>query len=156
MEKTFNDGSHYSTYWSSTDIYRYSSSRAAQHVRYNVKEDDLYVIVFVNENWRRGAELYVDYSMFKTNYVVPPAVKPVCGPDATLQNAHAGPGRVEKISLHTHEQNIILLTTPNVPLPQNNTVTIATMSQSTDDIAAERVFTISYTCTELDICWAWC
>ena len=50
-KETFEDGSHYSTYWSSVDMYRYSSNRATQHVTYKVKEDDLYVLVFVNENW---------------------------------------------------------------------------------------------------------
>lgn len=146
-KETFYDGKHYSTYWSSTDIYRYSSNRATQHVRYDVKEDDLYVIVFLNENWRQGAQVHLDYSIFKTNYVVPPAVKPVCGPDAEKPSEYEDDNGWCRLSVLIHDKNVILLTTPNVALPFNANMTIGTMSQSTDDVAEEKVFTLSYSCS---------
>ncbi len=165
-KETFEDGSHYSTYWSSVDMYRYSSNRATQHVTYKVKEDDLYVLVFVNENWSREAEVRLDYSLRKTDYQVSEAVKPVCGPDrdqdklsfAKNPDSHTRTWEYEDhdgwchVPLHFHEWNVILLTTPSLAPHKDNAVigvnvTLGTMSSSTDDgPVLDQVYSLSYNC----------
>ena len=158
-KETFEDGSHYSTYWSSVDMYRYSSNRATQHVTYKVKEDDLYVLVFVNENWSRGAEVRLDYSLRKTDYQVPKEVKPVCGRFVKDPDSHAHTWEAYEdddgwcsIPLHFHERNVILLTTPSLAPHKDNdvgvNVTVGTMSRGTDDgQVPDQVYSLSYGCT---------
>ena len=156
-KETFNDGSHYSTYWSSTDIYRYSSSRAAQHVRYNVKEDDLYVIVFVNENWRRGRSCTSTIACSRqimlchrqlSQFVVQTQLckMRMWTRKGGARYLYTRMNRTSSSLLHQMYLYLKMILSQLLPCPK------APM------ISQQSGFSPSATpaCTELDICWAWC
>lgn len=151
-KETFQDGSHYSTYWSKTDIYRYSSNHAVQEIHYHVKEDDLYTMVFVNENWSRNAKIKINYSLKKSNYAVPPNSTPVCGPGSNegTSSSYMDNDGYCRIPISFKEKNVILLTTPDIlgmdKMEGNGT--LGTMTEGSDDAKlGEQEFSLGYNCT---------
>lgn len=141
FKDAFYDGNHYVVWGSSTDLYRYSSNSKKNTIVYSVPEDDLYTIVFVNEAWRRGAEVAVDYTLQRIQYVLPSGAQPVCGPHAK-NNGHEEWCKIK--TKHHEKGKAILMVSPEVA-PDNSTSTKSAVGSSDKSIQrdVEETYTVN-------------
>ena len=144
FKDSFYDGARY-VVWSavSNDIYRYSSSSKVTNVRMSIRDDDLYTIILLNEAWRRGAVVSLEYTLQRTRYLISSNAQPVCGTHAQqFQQNSDRRGKQKKhevvyeretgdcfVPIHIDTSMVLMLTSP----PSEATAVVASNGSASSD-----------------------